>query len=570
MGKSFVRPLVCGAVLATIQGCGSGGGDGGGDTTPPPTSGLSGVVSYERVPFESAGTGLDYSGTFEAPARGVIVELLDASGNVLGTTVTDAQGRYEFDAPENTDVRVRARARLRHTSSGVGDPGWDVEIRNNTNGNALYTLSGDLENTGTAGQVRNLLAESGWPGFGGTSYSGPRSAAPFAIADSIYSAIRFVLDNGDAELVLEPLDIYWSTRNRPVSGDDDFSDGEIGGTAYHLAGGSGSPSGIYVLGDDGLDTDEYDEHVLVHEFWHYLEHTISRTDNVGGAHFLDDKLDMRVAFSEGFGNGFSGIVLGDPVYRDSMGAAQGDEFTVDMDDNSRANAGWYNEFSVASIVWDLFDTDDDGVDHASVGFAPMYDVITHELRDGPALTSLFVFISALKQRSGVDASAVNSVVAGQSIVAATIDPYGSTETNDGGVDEALPLYTDVTLNGATERVCSSATETAFFNTIGNRRFLTFNVPSDSQIEIRVVGLGTALPGQYPGPDPDLIVWKNGLLDFSDCAGPSGGGCTEPQDTERLELGATAGDYVLEVYDYSHIDPSAGLRPPTCMNVSITG
>jgi hypothetical protein len=252
------------------------------------------------------------------------------------------------------------------------------------------------------------------------------------------------------------------------------------------------------------------------------------------------------------------------------GAAQGDEFTVDVDDNSRANAGWYNEFSVASIVWDLFDSDDDGVDHASVGFAPMYDVSTHELRDGPALTSLFVFISALKERSGVDASAVNSIVAGQSIVAATMDPYGSTETNDGGVDEALPLYTDVALNGATERVCSSATETAFFNTIGNRGFLTFNVPSDSQIEIRVVGSGTALPGEYPGPDPDLIVWKNGLLDFSDCAGPSGGSCTEPQNTERLELDATAGDYVLEVYDYSHIDPSGGLRPPTCMNVSITG
>ena len=34
--------------------------------------------------------------------------------------------------------------------------------------------------------------------------------------------------------------------------------------------------------------------------------------------------------------------------------------------------------------------------------------------------------------------------------------------------------------------------------------------------------------------------------------------------------APAGDYVLEVYDYSHIDPSQGLRPTTCMNVTITG
>jgi hypothetical protein len=567
--NSFVRALVCSAILQTIQGCGSGGGDGGDSTAPPaPTSGVSGVVSFERVPFESAGTGLDYSGTFEAPARGVVVELLDADQNVLATTETDGQGRYEFDAPQNTEVRVRARARLRHASTGAGDPGWDVEIRNNTNSNALYTLSGALQNTGSAGQVRNLLAETGWAGFGGSSYTGTRAAAPFAIADSIYEAIQFLLENGDAELELSPLDVYWSTGNRPVSGDSDYSDGEIGSTAYHIGG--ASPTGIYVLGDDGLDTDEYDQHVLIHEFMHYLEQTISRTDNVGGVHFLGDQLDMRVAFSEGFGDAFAAMVLGDPVYRDSMGAAQGDEFTVDMDDNTRTNAGWFNEFSVASIAWDLFDTDDDGADRTSTGFAPMYDVITHELRDGPALTSLFVFISALKQRTGVDAGAVNAIVAEQSIVAVTIDPYGSTETNDGGVDEALPLYTDVALNGATERVCTSATEAASYNTIGNRRFLTFNVPSDRPIDIRVVGLGTALPGQYPGPDPDLIVYQSGFIDFSDCAGPDGGSCTEPQNTERLELDATAGDYVLEVYDYSHIDPSAGLRPPTCMNVSITG
>jgi len=303
---------------------------------------------------------------------------------------------------------------------------------------------------------------------------------------------------------------------------------------------------------------------------------ICRTDNIGGQHFADDKLDLRVAFSEGFGDAFAAMVLGDPQYRDSLGPAQGEEFAFDIDGNTTPNPGWFNEISVASIAWDLFDDDNDGLDHTMVGFAPMYDVITHELRDGPALTSVFVFISALKQRAGVDSAAIDAIVAGQSIVASTIDDYGSTETNDGGVDEALPLYTDVTLNGATRQVCSSATAAFYYNIIGNRRFLTFTVPSDRTIDIRVVGVGVAGVGypepgdSYPAPDPDLIVYKSGLLDFSDCAGPDGDSCTEPQNTEQLQLDATAGEYVLEVYDYSHIDPSAGLRPPTCMNVSITG
>ena len=575
MRNPFVRALACSAGLLAIQGC-SSGGDGGGDEPPPPATGISGVVSYERVPFETGGMGLDYSGTMESPARGVVVELLDSAQAVLATTSTDADGRYEFDAPANTDVRVRARARLLHNSTGASDPGWDVEIRNNTNNDATYVLDGGLQNTGSTGQVRDLLAESGWPGFGGSSYAGTRAAAPFAIADSIYEAIQFVVANGDPELVFEPLDVYWSTDNRPVDGDSDYSDGEIGGTAYHTGGSTGSPTGIYVLGDDGVDTDEYDQHVVIHEFMHYLEHTVSRTDNIGGQHFADDKLDLRVAFSEGFGDAFAAMVLGDPQYRDSLGPAQGEEFAFDIDGNTTTNPGWFNELSVASIAWDLFDDDNDGVDHTTVGFAPMYDVITHELRDGPALTSVFVFITALRQRDGVDSAAVDAIVAGQSIVASTIDAYGSTETNDGAVDEALPLYTDLTLNGAPRRVCSSATATFYYNTIGNRRFLTFDVPSDRTIDIRVVGDGAAGVGyprvgdSYPAADPDLIVYKNGLLDFSDCAGPTGGSCTEPQNTERLQLDATAGDYVLEVYDYSHIDPSAGLRPPTCMNVSITG
>ena len=575
MRNPFVRALACSAVMLVIAGCGSGGG-GGGDETPPSATGISGVVSYERVPFATGGAGLDYSAAFEAPARGVVVEMLDSAQAVLATTTTDADGRYEFDAPANTDVRVRVRARLLHTSTGAGDPGWDVEIRNNTNDDAVYVLDGGLQNSGSSGQVRNLLAESGWPESGGSSYSGTRAAAPFAIADSIYEAIQFVVANGDPELEFAPLDIYWSIDNRPVAGDGDYSDGEIGSTAYHTGGSTGSPTGIYVLGNDGVDTDEYDQHVLVHEFLHYLEQTVSRTDNIGGQHFPDDELDLRVAFSEGFGDAFAAMVLGDPQYRDSLGAAQGEEFGFDIDSNTTTNPGWFNELSIASIGWDLFDTEDDGADQTSVGFGPMYDVLTHELRDGPALTSVFVFISALKQRAGVDSAAIDAIVAGQSIVASTIDAYGSTETNDGGVDEALPLYTDLTLNGATRQVCSSATATFYYNIIGNRRFLTFTVPSDRTIDIRVVGVGVAGVGypepgdSYPAPDPDLIVYKSGLLDFSDCAGPDGGSCTEPQNTERLQLDATAGEYVLEVYDYSHIDPSAGLRPPTCMNVSITG
>ncbi len=79
---------------------------------------------------------------------------------------------------------------------------------NNTNGNALYVLDSAAFNSGTANQTKNLLAGSGW---GGTSYTGTRSAAPFAILDTLLAAAEFVVANGNTTLdlpgarrVLEP------------------------------------------------------------------------------------------------------------------------------------------------------------------------------------------------------------------------------------------------------------------------------------------------------------------------------------------------------------------------------
>ena len=75
---------------------------------------------------------------------------------------------------------------------------------------------------------------------------------------------------------------------------------------------------IALLADLTEDTDEFDQHVIAHEFGHYIEFNFSRADNIGGAHGLGDKLDPRVAFGEGFGYAFAAIVLNDPVARDSF------------------------------------------------------------------------------------------------------------------------------------------------------------------------------------------------------------------------------------------------------------
>jgi hypothetical protein len=85
-----------------------------------------------------------------------------------------------------------------------------------------------------------------------------------------------------------------------------WQDGNIYGT-YYLSG-----WGIFLLGGDGAgggDTDEYDDDVLWHEFGHFVADSFSKDDSPGGAHSLvDNDLDLRLSWSEGWGDFFPAAV----------------------------------------------------------------------------------------------------------------------------------------------------------------------------------------------------------------------------------------------------------------------
>jgi hypothetical protein len=565
------------AVLA-LSACGGGGGGGGGGGSGPPAANVtvSGRITFDRVPFSATtGNGLDYSRTTERPARRIVVEALRDNGSVITTTATDDNGDYSLQVPGSTNVRIRAKAQSVVNSTAAAPSSWSVSVRNNTSSNALYVLDGALFNSGAAAQTRNLRAVSGW---GGSSYTSTRAAAPFAVLDTLYAAIRFVVDQGGYTGAFPSLDAYWSTSNM-ASADFVPSAGRIVTTGYYVLQ-NGTGNGIYVLGNASLggasDTDEYDQHILAHEFHHYVEDQLSRSDSLGGDHSLSDRLDLRVAFSEGFADAFGGMVLDDPVYRDSYGAGQSQDVHFNMEaaseNNPASNRGWFGEASVASAAWDLFDTVADGVDTGSVGFAPMFDVFRNELRTGVPLTSIFAFASALKQRPGVDDALVDAVVGREQIVAASITPYADSETHDGGLPDVLPVYAQVTINGPAVQVCVTP-DAGVYNKLGNRRLLRFNVPATGLVDIGVTAYDAASPADPQVPDPDLYIWKAGFFDVSECAGPgSGSGCTLPQNSERYTGTLPAGDYVLEVFEYSHVDPdpNAVRRGRTCMSVSITG
>ncbi|MET0656752.1 MAG: hypothetical protein ABW110_01185, partial [Steroidobacteraceae bacterium] len=342
--KAVANRLLIAGALVTLAACGSSGG-GGDDSGGGSSTTVSGKVTFDRVSIASGG--LDFNAVTQSPARQIVVEAIGSTGSaVLASTTTDSAGNYSLTVPTSTSLFIRAKAQMTQSGSGAT---WTFSVKNNTNANALYVLDGSAFNSGSSASTHDLNASSGW-NTGSGSYTGTRAAAPFAILDTVYQAKELGL-SAQASLAFPALDLYWSSSNRS-SNDFCPSNGSIGTTSFVLAGAGQlddcTPrqqmvSGIYVLGSvNGNDTDEFDQHVIAHEFGHYVEDKFSRSDSIGGSHGLGERLDLRLAFGEGWGNAISAMTLNEPQYRDSFDGIDND-FGFNLESDTEAAPGWYSE-----------------------------------------------------------------------------------------------------------------------------------------------------------------------------------------------------------------------------------
>lgn len=535
------------AVLAT--GCGSGDEDNGtvvaGAAPPSDTvsctavaaSGVAtvcGVATFVSVPSNPATGALNYAGASSKPIRGATAELLNAAGATLATAVTDDSGAYTFAVSGVTgDVHVRVRAEMKKTSGSGGQ--WDFSVRDNTSGSALYVLDSPAVTAAVGGVVqRNVKADSG---FDGTRYSGTRAAGPFAVLDVVFDATKKVL-SASPDQAFPPLTLFWSVKNAPAAdanGNLDVANGLIGTSFYTFSSSFGGHV-LFLLGQENVDTDEYDSHVVAHEWGHYFQSAFSRDDSIGGNHTLGDKLDMRVAFSEGWGNAWSGMALGSPIYADSGGPGQGSGFTINVAQSPAANdQGWYSESSVQFLMFSFEQA-------STVGFKPIFNVMTGPLKTSAAFTSMHSFATLLKAAAPGGVTAINTLLAGQQISQVN-DVFGASETNSGGVSVALPIYQAA--NGAH---CVSA-EAGLENKLGTTSFIKFTTAAAGTRTLTL----SSVAGQT-GSDPDFVVTA---ADGSQQIFQS-----EIADSETATIALPAGTHTLALLDFNL---AAGKR---CFNFTV--
>jgi hypothetical protein len=215
-----------------------------------------------------------------------------------------------------------------------------------------------------------------------------------------------------------------------VSERGDFDKGEVGGTYYRW-------NEIVLVGKYGDRPQEYNEQVIAHEFGHFFDDIFSVTNSVGGRHLISDYLDMSVAFSEGFASAFAALVLDDSVYREGN-LDKG--FSFDVEFQKPETLGWYNEFTIASILYDLADENNGGLDRMSIGLTGLLELMRGDLDQYGAKMSIFAFLTHFLDVHPTAEVTIQDLLLANQINPFELDAFGSNERNDAGVSDTLPVY----------------------------------------------------------------------------------------------------------------------------------
>ena len=510
-----------------------------------------GNINHERIRHNRETSAWDSSDIVLQPTQKVLVELIsELDDSVIASTMSDNFGNYQFSFPNPTlypEVKVRLSS-AQHFGTG----GW-IQVLNNTAYDETlgeyqrYTLDSEVfDLTGFADFEAAPTSSDPWVSIGiinfSTTFDG-RSAAPFAILDTLTHIKKVLRKEWDDTALFPDLTVYWSAEN--VSERGDFDKGEVGGTYYRW-------NEIVLGGKYGDRPQEYNEQVIAHEFGHFFDDIFSANNSVGGMHLISDYLDMSVAFSEGFASAFAALALNDSVYREGN-MEKG--FSFDVEFQEPQTLGWYNEFTIASILYDLADENNGGLDRMSIGLAGLLDLMRSDFDQYGAKMSIFLFLTHFLEEYPTAAVNIQGLLLENEINPFELDAFGSNERNDAGVSNTLPVYKKIQLNGSSVEVCSIddfMTLEYNSNKLGARQYVKFNVGEQAAgKKYRIDVLGDF------GRDPEIKLFKSTQL-LAVARNPNG-------NSETLEYAFEKGIYVIEIGDFFNLTLPLG---KTCFDVSV--
>ncbi len=524
---------------------------------------FSGVIRYEDLTFGPNGfTG----GSVARPVRFADVDIVRCSdGAVLGSGTTSAAGAYSVTgqnpatAAAGVFVRARAHGNLFNGKAEIGviAPG-DTNLTTDAYG--VVAIAVDERN----GSINNLdIYASDATVLGGA----------FNIFDVAVSGLEFLQNTLGIAQPLEPLGLVWQ-------------DQVASGTVFNPSTNRISLTSSYDSLGRPVDTDEYDDMVIMHEVGHYIVDQISRDDSPGGSHVLSDTTqDARLAWSEGWGNFYAAAGTGRTDYVDTDG---GNSWLVsfDLERLTLANTnlpvgggGAANELGVAATLWDALDSPlaDGSEDLSDIGAGPIMSAVA-DMRATTDLVTFGRFINhlythlqpsdiaplvqvsanhaiAIGPDAGGDDPAGNHLLANAKALATPLPSVPRTATAnlafDSGTTADTDLYTVTLPGGGTYSVC------------------TFNLAdgADTVIELLDASATTVLASNDNASGMSYALYGN-CGDFNGPACPANTTTALASSIDNISP-AVDTDYVIRVRRATQPPPSAGLFGAYSLMVTAT-
>ncbi len=479
--------------------------------------GVSGTVTFAKREFTPNGL---TRATQQRPAPAFVVEALDAHDTVIATTETDDAGAFRLPIASGQDARIRVVSRTTHLRNDirvVSDAGTERPYELSTQrfrvaGGERFSFQADVGGVETAGAF-NILAQF----------------------------VRYLTHIDQAfHRPLPPLFAFWrrgNNRTLPQGNITAFL-GEYHRHAntFALQIQGGDPAGR----EDASDSDQFDDPVILHEFSHFVVHTLAGHFSIGGIHQNGELHFPGQALDEGAATALGNAVLGQPRYWDTAGLAPAGQILVDenVENMTLPDRGIGSQNSAQVLLWDLMDgaenlpdEDHDGVAIGLSGALRIYASFHDDPVAFPGIHTIIERAVDLRLITAAQATRLTRTPTDHGFA------YPLPAAQQWPVDLTLPAETTGLIDGRTQPAPSGGRNVPS-NGFDSMRTYRLRIPRRGwlNVELGIEGGGT----QQAGSDLDLWLTSRNLETVARA--------TTQDPVERIHRVVEAGTYILIVRD----------------------
>jgi len=338
-----VRFFILSLLLATLASCSSSSTSGGNGATAPvtadeiafcstSTSYSPGVFVSGTAMFRRRGVNLQInSGVVTSATTGAVIaatlpikyaeiRVLNAAGAIIQCGTTNSLGELRaldgtsplFLPNEAGNFTIEVLSRANYTFPSAGKPvsaTLSAAVKEDPSSNTIYKISGALSSSGFGGAANaplDLIAQAS------ESASSKIEGGAFNIYNDWVTAFEYLTSTSntgslDVSCLNPRLDMFWKAGFNPGA----YLGYDINSTISFYARDNYE---LYICGGisgnvSTVDTDHWDDTVILHEMGHHIENVCGTMDSPGGQHSAQYRIDPRLAWSEGWGNFIGGHIV---------------------------------------------------------------------------------------------------------------------------------------------------------------------------------------------------------------------------------------------------------------------